>query len=195
MRGPFRRAPQVPADVLSRAGLRRGDRVLAHTTATDGTWLLGTREALFVVPPAPSGASVVEPGSRVVEPVETLRIPWQRVESADWSRDEERLRVTEVADFGQVRPVHVFSLAEPGLLLPMVRERVTATVLLQRRVLVSGKKGLTVVARRSPRRDEGISWACEYDAGLDPADPVVAQAAAAGLRAAQEEVGAEGEPI
>lgn len=185
MRPPFRRATQVPADVLSRAGLGRGDRVLAHTTTTDGTWLLGTREALLVVGPASSS----------VDPVDTLRIPWQQVEAADWNRDDERLRVTEVGEFGQVRPVHVFSLADPGRLLPMVRERVTSTVLLQRRVVVSGSKGLTVVARRSPRRDGKISWACEYDVGLDPADPVVAEAAAAGLRAAQEEVGASGEPI
>lgn len=191
MRGPFRRAAQVPADVLSRAGLRRGDRVLAHTTTTDGTWLLGTREALVVVP----DQGRLPQGETDSARTRTTRIPWQQVESADWSRDEERLRVTEVAEFGQVCPVHVFSLAEPGLLLPMVRERVTATVLLQRRVVVSGSKGLTVVARRSPRRDEGISWACEYDAGVDPADPAVAEAAAAGLRAAQEEVGAGGEPI
>ncbi len=189
MRGPFQRAAKVPADVLSRAGLDRGDRVLAHTTTPEGTWLLGTREALVVVE-----AASPEPAS-VVEPVEPRRIPWQQVEAADWNRDEERLRITEVGEFGQVRPVHVFSLADPGRLLPMVRERVTATVLLQRRVVVSGSKGLMVVARRSPRGDGEISWACEYDVGVDPTDPVVAEVAAAGLRAAQEEVGASGEPI
>jgi hypothetical protein len=181
----------VPAEVLSRAGLARGDRVLAHTTTTDGTWLLGTREALVVVP----DHSRMPQGEIELAPTQTTRIPWQQVEAADWSRDEERLRVTEVAEFGQVLPVHVFALAEPGRLLPMVRERVTASVLLQRRVVVSGSKGLMVVARRSPRRDGEISWACEYDVGVDPDDPAVAEAAAAGLRAAQEEVGAGGEPI
>ncbi len=194
MRRPFRRAAQVPADVLSRAGLGRGDRVLAHTTTTDGTWLLGTREALVVVGPAPAPGRMPQ-GEIDPALTQTTRIPWQQVEAADWNRDDERLRVTEVGEFGQARPVHVFSLADPGRLLPMVRERVTSTVLLQRRVVVSGSKGLMVVARRSPRRDGEISWACEYDAGLDPADPVVAEAAAAGLRAAQEEVGASGEPI
>ena len=71
----------------------------------------------------------------------------------------------------------------------MVRERVTASVLLQRRVLVSGRRGLTVIARRPPRGPGAITWAYDFDPGVDPSDPVVAQAAEEGLRAAKEELG------
>ena len=185
MRPPFRRAAKVPADVLSRAGLGRADRVLAHTVAADGTWLLGTRSGLVVVRPA---SPLDEPASPLVEPVET--IPWEQVETADWDRDTERLRIAEVGDFGLPRPVHEFSLADPGRLLQLVRERVTASVLLQRRVALPGSRsGFVVVGRRSPHRDGEISWAVEYDVGVDPSDPAVAEAAAAGLRAAQDEVG------
>jgi hypothetical protein len=178
----------VPADVLARAGLGRGDKVLAHTGAADGTWLLGTRSGLVIV-----GASSAEPPASVESgpsdgPVETIR--WEQVETADWNRDEERFRIAEVGEFGQPRPVHEFTLSNPGRLLQLIRERVTASVLLQRRVELPGSRsGLTVVARRSPHRDGEISWAVEYDVGVDPADPAVVEVATAGLRAAQDEVG------
>jgi hypothetical protein len=171
----FGRGVSVPADVGERAGLGRGDKVLAAAAATDGTWLLGTRDALVVV-----------------EPADTIRIPWERVETADWEREAERLRVAEVGEFGQVRPVHRFELPTPGDLLPMIRERVTASVLLQRRVTVSGKRGLKVIARRAPHGRGEITWAYELDAGIDPEDPDVQAAAALGLRAAQDELGQPG---
>jgi len=168
----------VPDDVVARAGLRRGERALAHASTTDGSWLLGTRDALVVV-----------------EPAETIRVPWERVETADWDRESERLRVAEVGDFGRVRPVHTFTVTEPGQLLPMVRERVTASVLLQRRAVVTGTKGLTVVARRPPRGDGEITWACEYDPGVDPQDPAVREVADLAVRAAQDELGPGRQPI
>jgi hypothetical protein len=158
--------------VRERAGLVRGDRVLAHAAADDGSWLLGTRDALVVV-----------------EPVETITIPWERVETADWDQDADRLRVVQVVDFGLVRPVHVFAVPEPGSLLAMIRERVTASVLLQRRVPVSGRKGVLVIARRPPRGRGEITWALEFDPGVDPDDPLVREAAAAGLRTVQDELG------
>jgi len=172
VRNPFERRFPVPAEVSTRAGLARGEAVLARAATNDGSWLLGTRDALVIV-----------------EPVETIRVPWERVETADWDRDESRLRVAEVGEFGQVRPVHVFSVPDPGLLLQMIRERVTASVVIQRRVIVSGRRGLLVIARRPPRGRSEITWAYEFDAGVDPEDPAVQEAAASGLRAAQDELG------
>jgi hypothetical protein len=168
----------VPAAALERAGLARGDRVLASAAADDGSWLLGTRDALVVVQPA-----------------DTLSIPWEQVESADWDKDGERLRVVQVADFGAVQPVHTFTVPQPGSLLAMVRERVTASVLLQRRVLLGGGKGVLVVARRSPRGRREVTWALEFDAGVNPADPAVRQAADAALRSVQDELGPGGPQI
>ena len=171
----FGKRDAVPAEMLSRAGLARGERVLAHAPADDGTWVLGTRDALVVV-----------------EPADTIRLAWETVESADWDRDTGRLEVAEVGEFGQPRPVHRFTLDDPRRLLQLVRERVTASVLLQRRVDVRGRRGLTVIARRPPRGSGEITWAYELDPGLDPADPEVARAAEDGLRAARQDVG---EPI
>jgi hypothetical protein len=179
VRGPFTRRPALPDAVRERAGLAHGDRPLASAQAADGSWLVGTRDALVLV-----GTSADA----------TLRIPWERVESADWDREGERLRVVEVADFGAVRPEHVLTLPDPGPLLPMVRERVTASVLLQRRVDVSARKGLTIVARRAPRGTGEVVWAYELDPGLEPDDPAVRRAGEEALREAMAEVGLPDEP-
>ena len=166
----LRRGSAVPSDVVDRAGLRRGERVLASAATEDGTWLLATRDALVVVGPG------------------TSRVPWEGVETADWDRDAGRLRVSEVGEFGRPRPVHEFVPVEPALLLATVRERVTASVVLQRRAVVSGRRGVTVVARRPPGGGEP-AWAVEYDVGIDPDDPAVRLVADETLAAARSEIG------
>lgn len=173
MRRLVRRHPQPPAEVVARAGLE-GERVLASVQATDGTWLFGTRDVLVVV-----------------DPVDTRRIPWEQVESADWDRDSETLRVVELAPYGEPRPVHSLALEEPGRMLQLVRERVTASVLLSRRVRLPGRNGLTVLARRAPGGTGKITWAYDLDPGVDPADPAVAEAAEAALAEARRDLGLE----
>ena len=193
-RNPFKRSVDVPAAVLAAASLAQGEKVLAATSTTDDRWLLGTRVALHVVPspkPPPvgeqSGEAAAQPPS-MVTPVET-RIPWESVERADWDRDEEQLVVTEVGEFGRVRPRHVFPVSEPGLLLELVRERVTASVVLQRRIFTDGTRGLLVIGRRPPTGEGEVIWAYQFDAGVDPDDPAVVAAAEEGLRAAQADLG------
>jgi len=175
-RNPFKRSVDLPADVLASVPLARGEKVLAGARAADGTWLLGTRDALHVVRSTPAA------------PAEAP-IPWEHVERADWDREEDRLVVSEVGQFGRVRPQHVFEVPEPGLFLDLVRERVTASVVLQRRVTTAGKLGLMVIGRRAPAGDSEVSWAYQFDEGVDPEDPAVMALAEAGLRAAQAELG------
>ncbi|MGD9962195.1 hypothetical protein [Nocardioides sp.] len=144
------------------------DGMLARATTTTGVLVGGTRDALMI-------------GDE--------RIGWEDVESADWDLDTSVLRVAEVGTWGEQRPVHELSFEEPGRLLELIRERVTASVVLQRHVPVRGRRGLFVIARRSPAGDAPIRWIFEYQDGIDPDDPVVRLAAAAGLAAAQDEVG------
>ncbi len=174
MRFPQRRAG-APADVLARADLPRGEKVLALAATDDGSWLLGTRRFLVVLPANASGQA-------------TDRIPWERVEDATWDQEESRLRVTEIGEYGAARPVHDLVMEEPALLLQLVRERVTASIVIQRRVAVRGRLGLTVIGRRSPAGGP-VAWMHAYDTGLDPADAEVAAAAAAALAGARAEVG------
>ena len=169
-----------------------GERVLAWAEASEGV-VAGTRDALYVRISHPSSSvepssSSVEPPSSSVEPVET-RIAWEDVEAADWDRDTSVLRVSEVGSWGARRPEHLLTIEEPGRLLELVRERVTASVVVQRHVPLRGRRGLRVIARRAPRGDRPITWVFEYDAGIDPADPDVRRAARDALAAAQEEVG------
>ena len=149
-----------------------GERVLASAAAADGTVLAGTRDAFYVR----SGD-------------ETRRVPWEQVEAADWDRDTDTFRLSEVGTWGDQRPVHTAVLTEPGRLLELVRERVTASVVLQRHVPVSGRRGLRVIARRAPSGTGGVQWVYEYDEGLDPDDPAVREAARATLDAMRSEVG------
>jgi hypothetical protein len=148
--------------------------VLAWARADDGTVLAGTREALHVVPASGDGDAV----------------RWEQVQRADWDADEHALTVERVEDFGRpVRP-RTFRLDEPGSLLPLLRERVSASIVLQQRVAVQGTRGLVVIARRPPAGDGPITWAYELDAGVDPTDPAVMARAEEGLRLAQESLGA-----
>ena len=165
------RRGEVPADVVARAALAPGDRVLAGAPAADGSWVLGSRRTLVLLTPE----------ARVV-------LPWEEVEDAAWDRDEERLRITATGEYGRPRPTYTFSMEDPALLLQLVRERVTASVVLQRRVPVHGRKGLTVIGRRSPAGGP-VRWMHAYDAGVDPADPEVVAIADLALQQARAEVG------
>ncbi len=144
-----------------------GERLLAWTTAADGTVIGGTRDAIYL----------------------PERLPWEQVEAADWDSESSTFRVREVGSWGRPRIEHEFTLEEPGRLLQLVRERVTASVVLQRHVPVRGKRGVRVIARRAPGRHDELSWVYEFDEGVDPDDPEVRRIAAEALLAAREELG------
>ncbi|WP_220451179.1 hypothetical protein [Nocardioides dongkuii] len=156
----FRRTPAPLA-------VGAGERLLAWAETADGA-VGGTRDALYL----PDGT----------------RLPWEEVEAADWDLEGSVLTVTEVGSWGELRRRHRLEVEEPGRLLELVRERVTASVVLQRHVAVTGRRGLRVIARRAPRGDRPLTWVYEYDEGIDPANPEVRAAAAEALAAARNEV-------
>lgn len=164
---PFRRRPPSPAVAVA-----AGERVLAAATSAEGTVLAGTRDAFYVVVDG-----------------ETRRVPWEQVEAAGWDRDTDTFRLSEVGTWGEERPVHTARLEEPGRLLELVHERVTASVVLQRHVGVDGRRGLRVIARRAPSGDGGVQWVYEYDEGVDPDDPAVRALARQALDDMRRDVG------
>ncbi len=143
-----------------------GERLLAWTRTENGTVVGGTRDALYL------------PG----------RLPWEQVEAAGWDSESGTFRVREVGSWGRPRAEHTFTITEPGRLLQLVRERVTASVVLQRHVPVRGNRGVRVIARRAPGRHEDLTWVYEFDEGIDPEDPEVRRIAAETLLAAREEL-------
>ena len=153
---------------------------LAWARAEDGTLVAGTRTHL-----------TFQRGDDLVS------VPWEGVERADWDREEQRLRVVETAAWGEVPRVHLLRLPEPGLMLELLRERVSASVVLQRYAVVRGSgrqaRGVRVVGRRTPHgRGSGggeVAWFVEYDEGLDPADEAVRRLVEAELAQARAEIG------
>ncbi len=141
-----------------------GETTLASAMTADGRPVCGTRDALYL----------------------PFRIPWENVEAADWDSETSTLRIAET----DAEPYSVVLEAEePRRLLELIRERVTASVVLQRHVPVSGNRGLRVVARRAPGRHTGLTWHTRYDDGVDPTDPEVQRLAAETLAAAKSDVG------
>ena len=151
--------------------LARGERLLAWATTPDGASLGGSRDALHLPDREPA------------------RLPWEEIATAEWDADERLLRVVEVGSFGEVRPEHTLGLVDPDRLLSLVRERVTASIVVQRHVPVRGRLGARVLGRRAPAGDGPIAWFVEYDAGLDPADPEVAAVVDEALASARGDVG------
>ncbi len=107
---PARRAAAVSPFRRDRPPIRveRGERLLADA-AGEGALVGGTRDALYVVRSRGGDTFGLE---------ETVRIPWEEVQAADWDQDSSTLRVTEVGTWGEERPDHRFTLDDAGAAAP-----------------------------------------------------------------------------
>jgi hypothetical protein len=169
----FRRTRvSLPAEVRAALPLTARESVLAAAVDDHGGWYAGTARALLV--PVAGGWT---------------RVPWETVERAGWDRDSERLLVVETADFGRPQPTHQATLAEPERLLELIRERVTASVVVKVFEPVEGKRGITVSGRRAPHTDDDLTWSVLVDPGLDERSDAVQAAADRALAAARREIG------
>jgi len=168
----FSRRTSVPPDVLGDLPLLPGERALAWAQDGQRQWYVGTDRALLLP----------EDGS-------WRRIGWERVERAEWDRDSGALVVVETAEFGTLEPTHRLRMNDPNRLLELVRERVTASVVVRRFVAVEGRRGITVVGRRVPHSDGALGWSFVVDSGLDESSPAVQAAAERALAQARAEIG------
>lgn len=136
--------------------MARSGRLLAAATATDGTVVGGARGALHV-------------GERV--------LPWEQIRSATWDADTAALTVVTAED------TIVLTFGDGAdRLLALVRERITASVVLHRPF-----PGGRVVARRGLTGERALVWQVEYDAGV--ATPQTEAAATSALARARADVG------
>ena len=203
--------------VRDRLGLARGERPLAWARADgrgvsgrgpaagagrpqDGpgeadevpadthVWV-GTRAALYI-PGEPAGGD--QDGDDQDGGEHYRRVPWASIDRADWNDTDQELRITELAGFGQPMPRSVGRLRGADRLLQLVRERVTASVVVVRTVPLQGRLGVRVVARRDPDRSGELTWSAVLDAKLDATDPAVIDAAQQALERVRAEVGLDG---
>ena len=166
------RLSSVPKDVQTSLPREPGERVLAGASDANGRWIVGTDRALYLW--AGDGYQ---------------RRRWEAIAHASWDREAAELLVVEVADFGAPEPRQVVPLEEPGRMLELIRERVTASILLTRSVPVRAGSSLKVVVRRSPARTGDVTFAFVLDNDLDPSDEQVATAAQRGLAEVRDELG------
>lgn len=153
-----------------------GERVLAAArVAGEERWLLGTRRRLALV-------SAAEP---------MLTWTWDQIQAMDWKAEEHTLRWSPIGSFGEVRESAAYKLVDADLLLQLVRERITASILFERHEPVRGKLGFRVIARRNPGGGP-LTWMCDFDPGVEPEAPGMPERVEAALARAQAEIG---EPI
>jgi len=102
------------------------------------------------------------------------RIEWPEIAKAIW--EDPWLEVTTN------RNVLIKLHLDPcGDLPPMVRDRVTASVLFRETLTLDNGGTITAIGRREPDRTE-VSWLIEFHGELDPNDPLTAQGADTALR-------------
>lgn len=145
--------------------------VLAAVQAEDGRWIAGTRAALYL----PDGDGL-------------RRVGWETVDHAGWKADESVLEVWETAPFGTPMRHTRLAVDDLGRFGQLLRERVGASVLLQRHVPLQGRKGVRIVGRRNPAaRDAPIEWSFVLDKGLNAEEPGLLERADAALNSLRSE--------
>jgi hypothetical protein len=151
-----RRAGRPPATALAELHLVPGERLLAWALDQDGQWHVGSDRALHLA-----------------EATGYRKLGWEEIERAEWLGDASTLAVVEAADWGQQERRHEITIAEPGELVDLLRERVTRSVLTTAYAKVRRRAGVSVVARRSPVGEGPVLWSYVLAEGLDPDDPEV----------------------
>jgi len=139
-----------------------GERLLAWGVCDDGALVVATDRSLVL--PEAGGA--------------TRAVRWESVAQASWQDD--RLEVIESGGVGRGRRTTVLSVLRPGALPEALRERVTATIVVSEHVDLVGERGARITARRSPGGSD-LTWVVTFDAGLDPRDPALREAADAAV--------------
>jgi hypothetical protein len=92
-------------------------------------------------------------------------IGWESIDRATWDGDGELLTITETAPLGTPPRQHRLRIEDAGRLLDVVRELVTASVVISRYVPIDGEHGVRITGRRQPGRT-GLRWVVAVDRGL-----------------------------
>jgi hypothetical protein len=164
------RRPGPPRHVVAALGLERGEHVIAWAQAAQGGSLVATDRAL-----------------RAIDTPGDLRLDWHQIAEATWR--ESVLRVVEGrAQPGRPPRIHTWLLQRPGLLPAAVRDRVTASIVVNRHVRLVGRSGVRILGRRAPGVD-GLLWTLRFDPDLDSADPTLRALADAELADIRQQLG------
>ena len=170
--------PRELADAVSAAAREATgskEDILAAVQLTNGRWAAGTRAAVYL----PSDSTDAD-----------RRVGWEQIERANWDSEASVLHVYETTDFGTPLRATELKVEDPGRFGQLLRERVDASIIVQRHVPLAGKRGVRIVGRRNPAvTDAPVTWNLVLDKGLEPDQPGVVDAADAALRQVRDEFG------
>ncbi|MFM8514865.1 MAG: hypothetical protein ACKOBJ_01205 [Actinomycetota bacterium] len=93
-------------------------------------------------------------------------IPWHTVAKAEWAEPFLEIVVTAGPRGELIR----LEFEDPGSLPPVIRERVTDSVIISEHRELPNGGGATFAARRLP--GDEIAWSVTFDSGVDPTNPV-----------------------
>ena len=111
-------------------------------------------------------------------------VAWHLVEHGGWNAESRSLSWTLYGGRrGRV------GLSEPGRLPELFRERVAATIVVERFVPIRGERGVTITARRDLGEGGGLSWHSSLTRGLTWSTEGVAEEAARATAELQSEYG------
>jgi hypothetical protein len=171
----LRRRTAVPAGVRSALTLERGERVLAAAQLRDRRWVVASTRALHVTAEGPAGE----------------RHGWDQVAAAVWSDTATMLQVTWVGERTESLLEFGSSEGAAGFLPEVIRERVEASVVLSRRIAVTGRRGVRIAIRRAAPGAE-LTTQIVPDRGVDLTDPELAARVDAVLADLREQTGMRG---
>ncbi len=158
--------------------------ILAAVQLTDGHWVAGTRAAVYL--PADSTSLSDSIGSTEA----FRRVGWEQIERAGWDSEASVMHIYETTAFGTPLRATELKVDDPGRFGQLLRERVDASIVVQRHVPLSGKRGVRIVGRRNPADTNApVAWNFVLDKGLEPDQPGVVDAAEAALESVRDEFG------
>ncbi len=109
----------------------------------------------------PDGYVIGSPAALSWGESEWTHVGWHEIERGGWNSETAKLSWSLYG--GRRGSV---GLDEPGRLPELFRERIAATIAVERFVPVSGDRGVIVTARRDLGADGGISWHTTLTRGL-----------------------------
>lgn len=138
------RAARPSADDRGTLGLPTDEKVLAFAHTIHRQPVAATRTALYL------------PGRC---------IPWHQIVKAEWAEPFLDVVVTAGPRGELIR----LEFEDSGRLAPVIRERVTDSVIISEHRMLSNGAGATFAARRLP--GDEIAWSVSFDSGVDPTNP------------------------
>jgi hypothetical protein len=93
-------------------------------------------------------------------------VGWHEIEHGSWNAERSRLSWVRYAAAGEAPSRGSLELTEPGRIPDLFRERILATIAVEKFVPLSGERGVTVTARRDLGRRGAVSWHGTLTRGL-----------------------------